>query len=242
MSRIPFILGLFLITVLSVRGQWVRDDDTSKVWLSDGVYMTQDELLNNSPAYFWLELTADDWRFKDSLRRRGVLAEVNANPEIKVNFDIRERYLIVSEGGKSKIIEKKSIWGICVNGIPYRYVDRARRENLIMINVLGTISYLTYEVVYEDPFYWSADVTRMEPQYRNERVDQIIDFEKKDIYRNTKKNLEKIIERDSFLYERYLLETKKTKAIYEYAIKYNNRHPINFSQNYDPDSNLPDKP
>ena len=72
-----------------MNAQWVRDDDTSKVYLTSGIYMTETDFLTNSPSYNWLSTDPENWVYKDSLHRKSILLEVRANPEIEKNLSIR---------------------------------------------------------------------------------------------------------------------------------------------------------
>ena len=213
-----------------MNAQWVRDDDTSKVYLTSGIYMTETDFLTNSPSYNWLSTDPENWVYKDSLHRKSILLEVRANPEIEKNLSIRERFIFVANDSGKKVIEKMGVWGICVKGFTYRYVDRSKKENFIMIHISGIISYLSYTTIYEDPFYWSVRHTELDEQYQNEVVDLVVDFEKPALYSNTRKNLEKVIARDSVLNIEYLKEKKKSKLIYEYVIRYNRKHPLTFME------------
>lgn len=226
--RLLFVCLIFCSFSSLSYSQWVRDDDTSKVWLSNGVYLSEKEFLTNSPSFKWLLVDSENWRYKDSLKRKSVLIEIEANPEIKKDLKIRQRHLLVENDSAKQLIQIEDLWGFCVNGIPYRYIDKSQKENFVLIHVSGMISYLSYTAYYQDPFYWSVGATQLDPELQNEVVDLVIDFEKPGIYKNTRKNLEEVIERDSLMYMDYLNEKKKSKAIYEYIKRYNSKHPLDF--------------
>lgn len=225
--RLP-LLFFVIISGQICYSQWVKSDDTSKVWMNDGVYMTDLEFLNNAPSYKWVHTTPGQWRFVDSLERKGIVVGLEVNSTFREDIQVSQRRFLVQRNDSQKIINRRDVWGICVSGDSYMYVDRDTRENFKRIDVNGTISYLTFQAVYEDPFDWSPDIITPESGFRNELVDLVVDFEHKKILRNTRNELEKIIQRDPDLYQEYELEKKKTKAIYQYVIRYNERHPLSF--------------
>lgn len=228
--RLTLVFILVFAAPSFLNAQWVRDDDSSKVWLVDGVYMNEAEFLTNTPSYTWIEVDSENWRYSDSLRRKSILIKIEANPEIEKNLKIRQRNLMVESVSGDKVVEIIDIWGFCVNGTPYRYVDKSKNDNFILIHISGMISYLSYTAYYEDPFYWSVGATQLDPEHHNEVVDLVVDFEKPGIYKNTRKNLEEVIARDSLLNVDYQKEKKKSKLIYEYVIRYNRKHPIKFTE------------
>ncbi|MGB0403788.1 MAG: hypothetical protein ACPGEG_06790 [Salibacteraceae bacterium] len=208
--------------------QWVKSDDTTKIWMNDGVYMSEIEFLNNSPSLKWVQTVPAQWRFVDSLERKGVVVGLHLNATYRKDIQVSQRRFLVHRNDSQKIIDRRDVWGICVHGDAYMYVDRDTRENFKRIDVNGIISYLTFQTIYEDPFDWSPDVMASESGYRNEIVDLVIDFEDKKISRNSKSELEKIIQRDTSLYQQYLTEKKKSKAIYRYVVRFNDRYPLQF--------------
>jgi hypothetical protein len=183
-------------------------------------------MLNDSPNLTWANVDLMNWRTRDSLERKRILVYPIYQPHVKNNLRINDLWVYGLRGDTFAVITLDSVWGICIHGEPFRHLQRARGENFIRIPVSGTISYFQYTVYYDDPFYWTPDVMRMEPEFHTERIDLVVDFEKKDIYKNTRSNLEQVLQRDSLLWNKYQLEKRKLRVLDEYLKQYNKRNPL----------------
>lgn len=226
------ILFVFLFSN-SLHAQWVKDDDTVKHWLSDGLYLSQMEFLTNSPSLKWYDFSKDEWRKKDSLARKRVLVEVLNQKDIKADLELRQHRVYVVDSGVPKVFDMDLVWGICVNGEAYKKTSNEYNNNFFRIQVIGTISYMKYTVVYQDPFMWSPELIQMENGQQSESVDHIVDFEKREIYARSRRNLEGVLKRDSTLFKQYESEKRKSREVYNYIIEYNKRHPLEFNTTID---------
>ena len=220
---------LFLIFWVcgSVHAQWVKEDDSSSVWFDEGIYLSQEAFFSNQPDLMFPNKEDSDWRFQDSLFRQGIVYRID-RPEINEgNFDLKARAIVGRKGDSLKVIALNKVWGACILGIPYMHQENSVQGNFIRIPVLGTVSYLNYALRIEDNFM-TMDARMAGVGVQTDFLQLIVDFSGKRFLKHNRKNLEKILESDKNLYQKYKMEKGKSKAIYRYIKLFNEAHPLTF--------------
>ena len=103
----------------------------------DGVFLSFEDFKNNTPTYKWNE----------------VAAGVHSNPQnfLAQMYGLKVKDMETKEGEvrKSRNINLDSIWGICLDGIPYIRLSREElnKENVVFagLKLRGKICYYEYE-------------------------------------------------------------------------------------------------
>lgn len=103
----------------------------------DGIFMNFEDFRNNTPTYEWKE----------------VLAGVHSNPQnfLAQMYGLKIKKTEAKEGEESEYgnIDLESIWGICLDGIPYIRLSREElnKENIVFagMKLRGKICYYEYE-------------------------------------------------------------------------------------------------
>jgi hypothetical protein len=103
----------------------------------DGVFLDFEDFKNNTPSYQWNEVDAG----------------VHSNPQnfLAQMYGLRVKEMETKEGEvrKSRNINLDSIWGICLDGIPYIRLSREElnKENVVFagLRLRGKICYYEYE-------------------------------------------------------------------------------------------------
>jgi hypothetical protein len=101
-------------------------------------------------------------------------------------------------------------------------------ENFIKVTLQGVISYVQYYRRIVDPFSVSAGTLYNEPREVSEYIEEIVDFEAKEIVRKTRGNLEEIVQRDQDLYNKYQNEKRNYATLMKYIKAYNDKYQFEF--------------
>jgi hypothetical protein len=220
------ISAVSLLMAGSVCGQWVREDDTSNVFFNDGVYLTQESFFANRPSHSLRTLNSGQWKTADSLVRLGIFAASPLSLRFsRGNLDVRSRFIaLVDSQGVSVVHSIDSVWGIALNGIPYKYIENAADEQFVRIPIIGTISFLTYVILERDVPDFNT-VSFPSPGYRRIERQWIVDFEKEILMPFGQDYLYEVLQRDPELTAKFEHERKKRRALLPYIRKYNHRHP-----------------
>lgn len=220
---------LVLGSTLSVKSQWVKEDDTSRIWLDAGIYVSDTSFFKNKPDLLWANFSEDNWRKKDSLERKRVLVSVEIPDYYNGNIRLKTRYAYgLDSSGAPQMVSLNEVYAIAVIGTPYLHIKEAQHENFIKISMQGVISYVQYYSTIPDPFSVSAGTLYNEPREMLEYIEKIVDFESGKIVRKTRKNLELILERDSSLNHQYLQEKRNYATLMKYIKAYNDKHHLTF--------------
>lgn len=209
----------------SSSAQWVKEDDTSRIWLDDGIYLSDSSFFKNSPELSWANFDEENWRVKDSLERKRVLVEVGVNDYYKGNLRITMREVYgVDTALNPLIVERRKVFAIVVLGTPYIQINEAENENFVKVTMQGVVSYLQYYRKVVDPFSVTSGTFYNEPRPTTEFVDMLVDFENEEIIKKTKKNLEAILMRDKELFAAYESEKTSYANLMKYINQYNKKH------------------
>ncbi len=210
------VLSLTLVST-SVYSQWVKEDDTTRLWLDDGIYLSDTSFFRNQPDLVWAEFTDQNWRKKDSLDRSRILTGIAITDYYNGNIRLKVASVYgINSQEEPEIIERGKVFGIVVMGTPYLQIDEAENENFIRVIMQGVISQINYHRRIEDPFSVTSGNFYNEPRPAKEYVEKIVDFENEEIIVKNKRNLELILQRNKELYQQYI--TGKTN--YTNLIKY----------------------
>lgn len=226
--RKTFVFSLFFTFSIGVFGQWVKEDDTTRLWLKDGIYLTQSAFFKNQPDVKWVQFDATQWRLKDSLMRKRILPELSISEGHSNDLKIRERSFYAMTDTGMVAIDIKKIWGFCKYGTAYVQVENAVNENFVQVQLLGTISFLSYRAQVENGSPIVSGFVYEESKDLIDFVEQIVDFEAGEISPRSRKNLELILKRDKTLFELYQNEKRKGSKLPEYIRRYNGLHQITF--------------
>jgi len=227
-----FLKGLtflvFLIISIDGNSQWVKEDDTSRIWLNAGIYLSDSSFFNNTPDLFWADFS-DNWRKKDSLERRRILVGIGVPDYYNGNIRIKTGYAYgLDSAGKEHFVSLDEVFAITVLGTPYLYLSESVNENFIKVTMQGVISYVQYYRRVPDPFSVSAGTLYNEPRETSEYVEEIVDFESRTIVKKTRKNLEAILQRDQELYTQFQSEKRNYATLVKYIKAYNDNHQFHF--------------
>jgi len=227
-----FLKGLtflvFLIISIDGNSQWVKEDDTSRIWLNAGIYLSDSSFFNNTPDLFWADFS-DNWRKKDSLERRRILVGIGVPDYYNGNIRIKTGYAYgLDSAGKEYFVSLDEVFAITVLGTPYLNISEAVNENFIKVTMQGVISYVQYYRRVPDPFSVSAGALYNEPREASEYIEEIVDFESRTIVKKTRKNLEAILQRDQELYTQFQSEKRNYATLMKYIKAYNDNHQFHF--------------
>jgi hypothetical protein len=120
------------------------------------------------------------------------------------------------------------VFAITVLGTPYINMSESVNENFIKVTMQGVISYVQYYRRIADPFSVSPGTLYNEPREASEYIEEIVDFEAKEIVRKTRGNLEDILERDQDLNSQFQNEKRNYATLMKYIKAYNNKHQFQF--------------
>ncbi len=212
-----FIISIFFfLNIFSLYSQdstnLVKYDRNYK--FKDGLYITFDNVRNNSPVPISNIITSLD----------------KSSNEFFENLILQEQITIIDGVGVKKEYSPENVWGFAKEGKLYIYIDL--RVNLIP--VIGEICHfvgtriVTYYPSSIDPFTY-----RGEPSTRVETRQFILDFSTGVFYDFTISNIEPIFAKDPDFYEEWvnLSNRKKKKLIFVYLRKYNDKHPLMMPKN-----------
>ena len=137
MKRIFIILSLSICVnaLLIAQGDMVYLSKNFK--FQDGIFVSFEDFKNNKPTYEWKE----------------VLAGVHSNPQnfLAQMYGLKVEMVEVSEEKEIQYrnVDLESIWGICLDGIPYIRLSREelKKENVVFagMKLRGKICYYEYE-------------------------------------------------------------------------------------------------
>lgn len=137
MKRIFIILSLSICVnaLLIAQGDMVYLSKNFK--FQDGIFLSFEDFKNNKPTYKWKE----------------VLAGVHSNPQnfLAQMYGLKVEMVEVSEEKEIQYrnVDLESIWGICLDGIPYIRLSREElnKENVVFagMKLRGKICYYEYE-------------------------------------------------------------------------------------------------
>ena len=230
-----FLASFFLFTLelaflpTSVNAQWVKEDDTSRIWLNAGIYLSDSSFFSNSPDLLWADFSEDNWRKKDSLERRRILVGISISDYYNGNIRIKTRFAYgVDSTGTERFVSLDEVFAITVLGTPYLNLSESMNENFIKVTLQGVISYVQYYRRIVDPFSISAGTLYNEPREVSEYIEEIVDFEAKEIVRKTRGNLEEIVQRDQDLYNKYQNEKRNYATLMKYIKAYNDKYQFEF--------------
>jgi hypothetical protein len=218
------LLFFFLFNILFYNGL-AQDDSvrlikyTPEYIFKDGIYLSFDQLKNNSPILKSRIISSLDPDSEDFFEK--LLS--------KDNIYIYDKY------GVKKEVPVKNIWGYCNNGMVYINLS----ENFHRINIIGTLCHFiadvtVYSNTYYDPYYYYYSNN---PYYYNMRpvatksseIRQFIfNFNDGKVYDYSVEGLEIVLMKDPELYDEYVsLKSKKKKELKFYYIrKFNERNPL----------------
>jgi len=231
--RFITLIFLFIVGLASLpksgNAQWVKEDDTSRIWLNAGIYLSDSSFFSNTPDLLWADFSQDNWRKKDSLERRRILVGIGIPDYYNGNIRIKTRFAYgVDSSGEERFVGLDEVFAITVLGTPYLNMSESVNENFIKVTMQGVISYVQYHRRIADPFSVSAGTLYNEPRETSEYIEEIVDFEKKEIVSKTRKNLETILERDEGLYSQFQGEKRNYAILIKYIKAYNNKHQFKF--------------
>jgi hypothetical protein len=136
-KRIFIILSLSICVnaLLIAQGDMVYLSKNFK--FQDGIFLSFEDFKNNKPTYKWKE----------------VLAGVHSNPQnfLAQMYGLKVEMVEVSEEKEIQYrnVDLESIWGICLDGIPYIRLSREElnKENVVFagMKLRGKICYYEYE-------------------------------------------------------------------------------------------------
>lgn len=137
MKKVLLILSfLFYVNaLLQAQGDTVYLSKNFK--FQDGIFMSFEDFKNNAPTYAWSD----------------VLAGVHSNPQnfLAQMYGLKVKKSEAKEGEEIQYenINLESIWGICLDGIPYIRLSREElnKENVVFagMRLRGKICYFEYE-------------------------------------------------------------------------------------------------
>ncbi len=226
--NIRFFLFICLVfSFTSSSAQWVKEDDTTTIWLDAGIYLSDSSFFSNQPDLQWAKFE-NNWRTKDSLERKRILVGIELPDYYNGNIRLSVRQAYGTDSlGDSKIVSLNSVFAIVVFGTPYLHIKEARHENFIKVTMQGVVSYVQYHREIPSPFSVTAAGVFNDPQETTEFVEKIVDFEKGVLIRKTKKNLEKILQRDPVLFNEYLVGRQNYTNLMGFVKAYNQSHELN---------------
>lgn len=187
---------------------------------NDGIYLNYNQFKNNNPIPFTNLIVPFDIYSSDFL----------------MNFNKLEQISVIDNLGNPKDIEKKSVWGLAWQGVPY--INWNKEINRIPI--IGSVCHFvatktTYSTNYYSPYNNPYRYYHTPGTYTTETKElkqYMIDTETGRVIEYTVDNLEIILMRKPALYEEYnsLSKRKKKKQMFIYLRKYNKANPLYFPE------------
>jgi hypothetical protein len=217
----------FLTSSLCAAAQWVKEDDTTAVYFREGVYMTQEEFFSNRPTMSLRSLSSSRWKTADSLMRLGIFVASPASLRFtNGNLDVRSRFIAIMDStGRDCVAMIDTVWGICLHGIPFKYIENAADQQFVRIPITGAINFLNYVVLEQDvPEFHTVSFPT--PGYRRIERRWIVDMERREIVPFSHDYLYSVLERDTHLLKRFEKERKKRRQLLPYIGQYNASHPF----------------
>jgi hypothetical protein len=185
----------------------------------DGVYLTFEELQNNTPAYSWKEL---DTKLASSSSGASAQAE----------------YIIVRASGDT--LSKEGLWGISLNGLPYICLQDQGAGSTAMrfasLKVRGRLCLFTFETEKKEWVEIAAYNPLTGKPFRKGKVSKevqvthefLLDFTTGEIQPFKKNNLLQLIKEDHQLWRTVneLSEDEADDKLYRCLLIYDDRNPI----------------
>lgn len=226
LCTVCLLIEAFLFWIPPAFAQWVKEDDTTGIFFREGVYLTQESFFANRPAMQLRTLTSSNWKTADSLTRLGIFVVSPTTLRFaNGNLDIRARFLALTDSGGGQYVSSlDTAWGICIHGIPFKYILHAADEPFVRIPVTGPISFLSYVVLERDIPEFNT-VSFPSPGYRRVERKWIVDFEQARMLPFSNEYLYEVLKRDTELLNRFEHERKKRRQLVPYIQQYNHRHP-----------------
>lgn len=183
---------------------------------NDGIYLTFEAFQQNKPSYSWDKTHS----------------EYFTNPKTLLTHIAFIEY-------KNKDIDLNSLWGVCINGIPYIRIKRFSTEEstvFVGIKLRGKICYFTYDDVEEVSFPISAYNPLTGHPFRTALVnrqksiiqEKILDFNTGDIKNMTISNVLEWVAGDHQLSNaiRSLSPDEAKEKLFKCLLIYDDRHPV----------------
>ena len=188
---------------------------------TDGIYLSFDQVRNNSPVEKSRILTTTDYNSRDFF----------------LELTNKKIFSFYDNMGEKIDVEVKNIWGYADNGVLFINVD----NNFYRITIVGSIChFVAYVTTYTsgypyDPYSNYYDYYSVRSNSRNEHTELkqfIIDFKTGKIFNYNTENLEVILMNDPELHDEYasLRRKKKKQQKFMYIRKYNERNPLFFPE------------
>ena len=212
-------LKIFIITFLAFLNLSAQDTLSLVQYdrnytFKDGVFLTFDDVLNNSPV-----------------PKSNILTDLDKNSADFYKLLMQENVVtIIQSKGQLKSYETSLFWGFAKKGKLYIYWE----QNATLIPIVGSISHFigVHEILdypySHDPFgYYS------EPNRRYETVQYIVDFSNGLVYEFNIHNIDPIFSKDEELYLEWidLRKRKKKKLIFVYMRTFNENNPLMLPKN-----------
>lgn len=190
----------------------------------DGLYRTFDDFKNNKPSQSW-----------DNLKGNLFL-----NPEKQnVRVEFLEAVSHDADSLKRVAIQLDSIWGFCIDGIPYIQVSKLKADQLFCFAALetrGNWCYFKYKAIYQKEITFAAFNPVTNQPFRTAKenrsipfvAEKILMFETGVIHDYDFESLSKLLASDPALY-RALIQIDPTEMktkMMQCLLKYNERHPV----------------
>ena len=219
-------LAILLSSIFFLFTLYVKSSDSTKLIkytpdfrFTDGVYITFNQVKNNSPIEKARILTTIDYNDKDFFKR------ITSENTISYYNNL----------GKKIDVPLKNIWGFADNGNLYIKVD----YNFYKITIIGSIChFIAYITTYDynnSPYYGynGYSVSYTPPTEKSDLKEYILDFNTGKRLEYTIKNLEILLIKDEELYSEFvsLSKRKKKQLKYTYIRRFNTRNPIFLPEN-----------
>jgi len=184
--------------------------------IKDGIYITHQQFLNNSPVS------------KSNI----ITTEFLLSPDFFFQVLKSSRVYFYNAHNQIKNIKTNQIWGYCNNGNLYIMYNTDFHKLSYLANYAPFLA--SEEIPYtsfEPTVTLGNNYTNLyyEPAYTtNETVQMLIDIKNNKFIKAHYKNVEILLKKDSVLYEEYrnLRRRKKKKLIYQYIRLFNERNPL----------------
>jgi hypothetical protein len=184
----------------------------------DGIYITKEQMINNSPVPKTLIISSYD----------------SKNFDFFDNLVSENQISYYNELGIETKIKTANIWGYCNNGAIYiQHNDRFNRigiiGNICHFVALETVYNNTYPYSYGyDPYGYNYPVTSSV-----EMRQYLLKFDTGQIFDYTTNSVEILLMNDTELYEEFinLKKRQRKKLVFVYVRKFNERNPLYLPNN-----------
>lgn len=175
------------------------------------------------------------WNFKNNSPVPRSRIIFNSNKDDKDFFRYvldKTTFSYIDSLGKEQQMKTNSAWGYCSNGTVY--INHGTDFN--RVNVVGSlclfVAVVPVKVGMNDPFYRDQSFGTPQQQYTYVSNQYMIDLETGKVLEFDVEHMEYILQRDEALYKEFEALKKKQKrdGIFVYLRKYNEKHPVYFSE------------